>query len=51
MTTQLIRRQDRDGIRSIVIDRAGKANALTADMMHALAEAIGSARPRTPNWW
>lgn len=43
MTTQLIRRQDRDGVRSILIDRADKANALTADMMHALAEAIGAA--------
>lgn len=42
-TVQLIRRQDRDGVRSILIDRADKANALTADMMHALAEAIGTA--------
>jgi enoyl-CoA hydratase len=43
MTTQFIRRQDHDGIRSILIDRADKANALSADMMHALAEAIGAA--------
>jgi enoyl-CoA hydratase len=43
MTSQLIRQQDRDGIRSILIDRADKANALTADMMQALAEAIGTA--------
>lgn len=34
---------DRDGIRSIVIDRAGKANALTADMMFALADAVNGA--------
>jgi enoyl-CoA hydratase len=43
MTTQSIRRQDRDGVRSILIDRADKANALTANMMHALAEAIETA--------
>lgn len=43
MTTQMIRRQDRDGVRSILIDRADKANALTADMMRALAEAIETA--------
>lgn len=40
MTAQLIRCEDRDGIRAIAIDRADKANALTADMMAALAEAI-----------
>lgn len=40
MSAQFIRCEDRDGIRAIVIDRADKANALTADMMAALAEAI-----------
>lgn len=43
MTAQFIRSGDRDGIRHILIDRPGKANALTADMMHALAGAVRSA--------
>lgn len=40
MSAQFIRCEDRDGIHSIVIDRPDKANALTADMMAALADAI-----------
>lgn len=40
MTDQSIRWEDRDGIRSITIDRAEKANALTAGMMVALADAV-----------
>lgn len=43
MTAGLIRREDRDGVRSIAIERAGKANALTADMMFALADAVRAA--------
>jgi enoyl-CoA hydratase len=40
MTGDAIRIEDRDRIRRIVIDRPGKANALTAAMMHALADAV-----------
>ena len=40
MTGDAIRIEDRDRIRRIVIDRPGKANALTAAMMHALADAL-----------
>lgn len=43
MTGQFIRWEDRDGIRSITIDRAEKANALTAGMMFALADAVRAA--------
>lgn len=43
MTEPFIRWEDRDGIRSIAIDRAGKANALTARMMVALADAVRTA--------
>lgn len=43
MTGQFIRWEDRDGIRSITIDRAEKANALTAGMMVALADAVRTA--------
>lgn len=43
MTGQFIRWQDRDGIRSVTIDRAEKANALTADMMFAIADAVRAA--------
>lgn len=43
MTDQFIRWEDRDGIRSITIDRAEKANALTAGMMVALANAVRAA--------
>ena len=47
MTGDAIRIEDRDRIRRIVIDRPGKANALTAAMMHALADAVrgGSTQP------
>jgi enoyl-CoA hydratase len=40
MTAQTIRVNDGGAIRRIVIDRPDKANALTAAMMHALAEAM-----------
>jgi enoyl-CoA hydratase len=40
VTGRTIRIEDSGGIRRIVIDRADKANALTAAMMHALAEAV-----------
>lgn len=40
MTGDAIRIEDGDRIRRIVIDRPGKANALTAAMMHALADAV-----------
>jgi enoyl-CoA hydratase len=40
MTGQAIRVEDSGRIRRIVIDRPDKANALTAAMMHALAEAV-----------
>ncbi|MGX9391517.1 enoyl-CoA hydratase/isomerase family protein [Nitrobacteraceae bacterium UC4446_H13] len=43
MTDRFIRWEDRDGIRSIAIDRAEKANALTAGMMFALADAVRTA--------
>lgn len=43
MTDRFIRWEDRDGIRSITIDRAEKANALTAGMMLALADAVRAA--------
>jgi len=44
MTDQFIRWEDRGGIRSITIDRAEKANALSAGMMVALANAVQTAR-------
>lgn len=40
MTGQTIRTEDKGGIRRIAIDRPDKANALTAGMMHALADAV-----------
>lgn len=40
MTGDSVRIEDRDRIRKVVIDRPGKANALTALMMHALADAV-----------
>lgn len=40
MTGDSLRIEDRDRIRKVVIDRPGKANALTALMMHALADAV-----------
>jgi enoyl-CoA hydratase len=43
MTDRFIRWEDRDGIRSIAINRAEKANALTAGMMFALADAVRTA--------
>lgn len=43
MTDQFIHWEDRDGIRSIAIDRVEKANALTAGMMVALADAVRTA--------
>ena len=42
MSERFIHREEHDGIRSIVIDRVEKANALTADMMVALADAIAA---------
>lgn len=40
MTGQTVRVEEGSAIRRIVIDRADKANALTAAMMHALADAV-----------
>lgn len=40
MTGESIRIEENDRIRRIVIDRPDKANALTARMMHALADAV-----------
>jgi enoyl-CoA hydratase/carnithine racemase len=42
MSAHFIGCEDRDGIRSVIIDRPDKANALTADMMAALADAISA---------
>lgn len=39
----MIRVQDEGGLRVLVLDRADKANALTADMLRGLAEAVEGA--------
>lgn len=43
MTAQAIRIEDSERTRRIVIERPDKANALTAEMMHALAAAVREA--------
>jgi len=40
MTDRTIQAEESEGVRRIAINRPDKANALTADMMHALAEAV-----------
>jgi len=42
MTAEVIRVHEDDRIHRVLIDRPERANALTADMMHALADAVRS---------
>jgi len=42
MTAEVIRVHESDRIHRVLIDRPERANALTADMMHALADAVRS---------
>ena len=43
MSTEQVRIEDREGVRTVVIDRPAKKNALTSDMYAAMAQAFAEA--------